>query len=414
MKVNENYKKFVIEKTVKGDYSNKQASAKLNLSIRHIKRLKKRFRIEKDISHKNKGKIPVNKISKEKETEILNLYKTKYYDFNFRHFIDCLEEYEKMTVSYNLVYRILTKNGIRSPKHQKLKHKENIHPLRERRKHFGELVQIDASIHNWFGNDLDKAGLHGAIDDATGIVLALYFDYNETLKGYYNMLYQILMNYGIPEAFYGDNRTVFEYQKRKLKDVENTRVQFKRCCNQLGIELITTSISQAKGRIERLWNTLQSRLLAELRLNNIKDMDSANKFLPGFIKKYNSKFKVEPMNNESYFVKMVKTDDINLYLSIIVERKILSGSIFKYKSHRYECIDYKDNVIKLKEDEIVKVIETFDSRIMVEHNGEIYDCKSVEFKPKAYQYVKKGRRIVPPGPNHPWKKFILNPRKIKK
>ena len=414
MKINENYKKFVIEKSVKGDYSNKQASTKLNLSIRHIKRLKKRFRIEKDISHKNKGKIPINKISKEKETEILNLYKTKYYDFNFRHFIDCLEEYEKITVSYNLVYRILTKNGIRSPKHQKLKHKENIHPLRERRKHFGELVQIDASIHNWFGNDLNKAGLHGAIDDATGIVLALYFDYNETLKGYYNMLYQILINYGIPEAFYGDNRTVFEYQKRKLKDVENTHIQFKRCCNQLGIELITTSVSQAKGRIERLWNTLQSRLLAELRLNNIKDMDSANKFLPGFIERYNSKFKVEPINNESYFVKMVKTDDINLYLSIIVERKILSGSIFKYKSHRYECIDYKDNVIKLKEDEIVKVIETFDSRIMVEYDGEIFDCRSIEFNPKEYRYIKKGRRIVPPGPNHPWKKFILNPRKIKK
>ena len=414
MKINENYKRFIIEKTIKGKYCNRKAAIQLNLSIRQIQRLKKRYREEKDISHRNKGKIPINKISKEKETEILNLYKSKYYDFNFRHFIDCLEEYEKITVSYNLVYRILTKNGLLSPKHQKLKHKENIHPLRERRKHFGELIQIDASIHNWFGDNLDKAGLHGAIDDATGMVLSLYFDYNETLNGYYNMLYQILTNYGIPEAFYGDNRTVFEYQKRKLPDTENTRVQFKRCCRQLGIELLTTSVSQAKGRIERLWNTLQSRLLAELRLNNIKDIKSANNFLKGFIERYNSKFKVEPINKESYFVKAPKVSDINLYLSIIVERKILTGSAFKYKTHRYECVDYKNDVVKLIEGENIKVIETFDGRIMVEHDGEIFDCKSIEFKPKEYTYVKKERRHIPLGPNHPWKKFVINPRKTNK
>ena len=406
MKNNDTYKKFVIEKAIKGKYSNRKASIQLDLSIRQIQRLKKRYKEEKDISHKNRGRIPINKISKEKETEILNLYKSKYCDFNFRHFIDCLEEYEKMTVSYNLVYRILIKNGFSSPKHHKKRGKENIHPLRERRKHLGELIQIDASIHNWFGDDLPKAALHGAVDDATGIITGLYFDENETLKGYYNMLNQILTNHGIPEAFYGDNRTIFEFQKKRLPDTENTHIQFKRCCNQLGIELITTSVSQAKGRIERLWNTLQSRLLAELRLNNIKDIESANKFLPSFIKRYNAKFKVEPISNESYFVKAPKLSDINLYLSIVVDRKILTGSIFKYKTHTFQCVDYKDNVVKLKEGEVIKVIETFDERIMVEYNGEIFDCRNIEFKPKDTHYIKKGRRTIPPGPNHPWKKYF--------
>lgn len=412
MKVNDNYKRFVIEKTVKGKYSNRKASIQLNLSIRQIQRLKKRFIEDKDISHKNKGKIPINKISKEKETEILNLYKSKYYDFNFRHFIDCLEEYEEITVSYNSVYRILTSNGFKSPKHHKKKDKVSVHPLRERRKHLGELIQIDASLHNWFGIDFPKATLHGAIDDATGIVTGLYFDESETLNGYYNMLNQILTNYGIPEAFYGDNRTIFEFQKKRLPDTENTHIQFKRCCNQLGIELITTSVSQAKGRIERLWNTLQSRLLAELRLNNIKDIESANKFLPGFIERFNSKFKVEPISDEPYFVKAPKPSDINLYLSIIVERKILIGSAFKYKNHRYQCIDGNDEIVKLFEGEIVKVIETFDGRIMAEHNGEIFDLRSIEYEPKGYTYVKKGRRSIPNGPNHPWKKFVINPKKI--
>lgn len=411
MKINDKYKSYVIKNTIKGKYSNRKASTMLGLSIRQIQRLKKRYKEEKDICHKSKGRIPINKIPKEKETEILNLYKTKYYDFNFRHFIDCLEEYEGISVSYNLVYRILSKYGFSSPKRHKIKRKNNIHPLRERRRHFGELVQIDASIHNWFGTNLPKVALHGAIDDASGTILGLYFDYSETLDGYYNMLNQILINYGIPEAFYGDNRNIFEFQKRKLSDTENTHIQFKRCCSQLGIELITTSISQAKGRIERLWNTLQSRLLAELRLNNIKDIKTANQFLPSFIIRYNTKFSVEPFDEESYFVPAPNLDDINLYLSIIVDRKILDGSIFKFKTHSYQCIDYKGNVIRLPIGERIKVIETFDSRLMVERNGEIFDVKNIEFKPKDTHYVKKGRKAIPKGPKHPWRYFVINSSK---
>lgn len=212
MKVNDNYKKCIIKDAIKGKISNKKAAEKLGLSIRQIQRLKKRYRDNNgDLTHKNKGKSPINKTSKEKETEILNLYTFKYFNFNFSHFNDCLKEYEKISVPYNLVYRILNENGFISPKHHHKRRKDNTHPLRERRKHFGELIQIDASIHNWFGMDLPKASLHGAIDDATSKVVGLYFDEYETLNGYYNVLFQILTKYGIPEAFYGDNRTVFEY-----------------------------------------------------------------------------------------------------------------------------------------------------------------------------------------------------------
>ena len=414
MKYNSAYKEMVIKKCIQGKYSNKKAANMLDLSPRQVQRLKKRFKKEKTLVHKNKGKPPINKGSKEIEANILQLYRSKYSNFNFRHFIECLEENEKIIASYDLVYRILTKGGFQSPKHHKEKNKENIHPLRERRKHFGELIQIDASIHPWFGFDAPKAALHGAIDDASGKILALWFDNYETLNGYYHMLFIILTKYGIPEAFYGDNRTIFEFQKKHLTEEENTHIQFKRCCSQLGIELITTSVSQAKGRIERLWNTLQSRLVAELELNHIQDIDSANAFLPDFIERYNAHFAVEPMEEESYFAPAPSGEEINLYLSVIIERKILDGSQFKYRNHCYQCVDRDDKVIKLLKGEAIKIIETFDKRILVEHDGEILDCREISFQPKDNHYVKKGRRVIPTNPNNPWRKFIINPKNIKK
>lgn len=410
MRYNVAYREMIIKKCIKGKYTNKKAANMLDLSVRQIKRLKKRLLANNSIAHGNCGKEPTNKISKEKETEILNLYNSKYLNFNFRHFIDCLEEYEEISVSYNLVYRILTTNDIKSPKHHKRSSNDSIHPLRERRKHFGELVQIDASIHNWFGSDVDKATLHGAIDDASGKILALYFDHNESLNGYYNMLYIILTKYGIPEALYGDNRTIFEYQRKKYIEEDNTHIHFKRCCSELGIELITTSVSQAKGRIERLWNTLQSRLVAELELNGINNIDSANKFLPSFIERYNAKFSVEPFDEESYFVPAPSLDDINLYLSIILDRKILDGSMFKYRNHRYQCIDSNNKLVKLATGESIKVIETFDHKLLVEHKGEILDCKEIQFKPKETIYIKKGRTYLPASPNNPWRRFVINPK----
>lgn len=115
---------------------------------------------------------------------------------------------------------------------------------------FRELLQIDASIHNWFGPDLPKATLHGAIDDATGTVMGLWFEKEETLKGYYEMMWQVLNKYGIPEAFYGDNRTIFEF--RKLSERSQTidrdvHVNFKRMCQQLGIELIPPRFPKQKA-----------------------------------------------------------------------------------------------------------------------------------------------------------------------
>lgn len=122
---------------------------------------------------------------------------------------------------------------------------EDSHSRRPRCSYFGEMLQMDASVHLWFGSV--KTQLHIAIDDCTGTIVGAYFDHQETLNGYYNIFYQILNVYGIPHMFYTDNRTVFEYKSKKMKDVgKDTFTQFSYACKQLGVEVKTTSIAQAK------------------------------------------------------------------------------------------------------------------------------------------------------------------------
>ena len=269
--LNESYVESIVRKAIAGRLTTGQAAAKLGVTKQYVNRLKKAY-AEKGAAafrHGNSGRSRPWKTDAETEARIVGLYKGKYAGFNFRHFLEKLNEEEGIAVAYDTLHRILTSAGFKSPKKHRTRKEKAEHPSRPRREHFGELLQIDASLHAWFGNDAPKATLHGAIDDATGTVMGLFFDGEETLKGYYEMAWQVLTKYGIPEAFYGDNRTIFEYRRLSERDQtpdRDVRTNFKRMCQQLGIELITTSVSQAKGRIERLWGTLQSRLISELRV----------------------------------------------------------------------------------------------------------------------------------------------------
>ena len=157
---------------------------------------------------------------------------------------------------------------------------ENSHPRCENPKYFGEIIEQDGSIHMWFG--VIKTCLHLAIDKATSTIVGAWFDYQETLNGYYHVFYQILTNYGIPYKFITDNRTVFNYMSLnpdKRTSDKDVLTQYGYACKQLGVELETTSVSQAKGLIERTNGTFQGRLVNELKLNGITTIEEANKYL---------------------------------------------------------------------------------------------------------------------------------------
>ena len=243
LRMNEKEKYDVIKELVDHNGNKNRAAKKLNISRRQINRLVIKYK-EKGKSgfvHGNRGHVPSKTLDKSISEDIILLYKTKYQDFNFNHFKEYLEEEEKIKVSYDFIYKHLTKTGILSPKARKktkkefikqqlLKEKkinlamskeqiENIinheisledsHPRGEKPKYFGEIIEQDGSIHKWFGDI--KSCLHLAIDKATSTIVGAYFDKEETLNGYYHLLYQILTNYGIPYKFLTDNRTVFNY-----------------------------------------------------------------------------------------------------------------------------------------------------------------------------------------------------------
>ena len=179
-------------------------------------------------------------------------------------------------------------------------------------------------IHLWFGSD--KTQLHIAVDDSTGAIVGAYFDYQETLNGYYHVLYQILIRYGIPYQFLTDNRTVFEYKKKHETALEkDTFTQFGYACKQLGIDIRTSSVAQAKGRVERMFGTLQSRLPVELRLNNVSSIEEANEFLNYYTKKFNKQFALPIDNIKSVFEMQPDNEKINLILAVLSPRKIDRG-----------------------------------------------------------------------------------------
>lgn len=414
--LNDNY----VLHCLKSNLSSKEVALKLGISKRYANKLREKYDKEGAccLIHKNRGKIKKWKTPADIENKIVSFYKEKYENFNFTHFQECLEKYEKIKIGYKPLYRILKENDFISPKAQKKRKKDNVHPLRDRRKAFGELLQIDASIHPWFKDSNLKYALHGAIDDATGTVMGLYFDDEETLSGYYHMFEKIILNYGIPKAFYTDKRTVFTYNKLSDKDKQienNTNIQFKRCCSQLGVEIISTSIAQAKGRIERLWETLQSRLLNELALNKITNINDANKFLPKFEREFNEKFAFDSKDFDNSFTPWNKTkEELSYYLSTQYSRITDNGSSFSLDCDKYCLVDGRHKVIVIPPKTKVNVFKTLSEKIVATYNGKYYETKlatsAKKHKIKPIEFKVETKPKWKPAPNHPWRKFIVSLR----
>lgn len=409
------YAEGVIKEAIKGTLSTGQAAARLGCTKQYVNRLKRKYS-EKGagaFAHGNAGKPKKWRTPPEAEKRVIALYSGKYEGFNFRHFVEKLNEDEGLPILYKVAYRILTAAGFKSPKSQRKRKKENAHPSRPRRQCFGELLQTDASLHDWFETG-EKATLHGSIDDATGTVMGLWFDKEETLDGYYRMLRQILTKYGIPEAFYSDRRTIFEYRRlaEREKSIDrDTHTQFARCCRQLGIAIVTTSVSQAKGRIERLWGTLQSRLASELRVRGIKTMDEANAYLPGFMADYNRRFAARPDMETSLFAPAPSPKEIDFYLAVQYERVLDNGCSFRLFGKRLQMCDGEGKTAKAIPRSGVDVYVTFSKQIVAVYDGRLWDVKPAGSEPRQTKPKQPGRPKWRPGPNHPWRRFVLNYKK---
>lgn len=433
----------IIKKLVDTNGNKHKAAIRLGYTIRYINKLIEKYKKEgkQGFIHKNTGRKPAITIPIKIKKEIIKLYEEKYYDFNWAHFKEKLKDSEKINISYTALRLLLTKEGYISPlcnrltrkkKKQELTNKkkltdvdkkviidnhildkEKAHPRKPRAKYFGELIQMDASGIKWF-NDIYST-LHLAIDDSTGMVVGAYFDEQETLKGYYNVLNQILTNYGIPNEFLTDRRSVFTYNLLENKIQENdTYTQFAYACKTLGINIKTSSIPQKKGRIERLNGTFQNRLPQELRVAQIKTIEEANNFLILYIKQFNKRFSLYKKNTISVFESQPSKETINLTLAVMASRKFDCGSSIKFKNKYYQAVNASESrVINFKKGTEALVIKTFDERLFVTVDEKIYLLKELaEHKTISKDFDEKktieGRIKYIPPMTHPWRKISFD------
>ena len=274
---------------VSGHYTAYEASELLGVSERQAYRLKARYTQSGStgILHRNRGRVSKRKVPGSVVAQILRLKKGVYQAFNDRHFRTMLAEREGIDLSRETIRTILRSDGI-PPKQPRKKPKHRTR--RERRAHEGELIQIDASYHDWFGTGR-KATLSGGIDDATGKIVGLYFSTRETTNSYLQLMLAIDRIHGVPVALYSDRHTIFT---AATKEGVRTSTQFSRAAQRLGMTIIRAYSPQAKGRIERLWGTLQDRLSAELKIAGITTIDEANEYLSQYIRKHNNAFAIQP------------------------------------------------------------------------------------------------------------------------
>ena len=286
---------------------------------------------------------------------------------------------------------------------------ENAHPRGEKPKYFGEIIEMDGSIHLWFGER--KVCLHLAIDKATSTIVGAYFDKEETLNGYYHVLYQILTKYGIPYSFLTDNRTVFNYlslNPDKRTSDKDVLTQFGYACKQLGIELKTTSVSQAKGLIERTNGTFQGRLVNELRLNGITTIEEANKYLAEiFVPKFNNKFAMDYKKFKSVFEESPSEEKINYTLAVLTPRKIDNGNSIKYKGCYYQPF-LNDELKCFKPKTECLVIKSYNGNLLVSIDEKIFELRKL-IRNKDYSEIFNEVNNTPkskahvPDMQHPWK-----------
>jgi hypothetical protein len=437
----------VIKKLVETEGNKQSACIKIGCTIRTVNRMIAGYNEfgKAFFVHGNTGRQPEHAIPEEVKRTVIDLYKNKYLEANFYHYTELLDEYEKINLSKSAVREVLMSENILSPKATKAVKKrvkeeleekqkdpqltakekkkiartivdiEDAHPRRPRSVNFGEVIQMDASLEVWFGDA--KCQLHIAVDDSTNTIVAAYFDKEETLNGYYNLLFQILINYGIPYKFLTDRRTVFEYKLKANATVEDdTFTQFGYACSQLGTIIQTSSIPQAKGRVERMFETLQSRLPIELRLAGVTDIDSANEFLKSYLKKFNARFALPINPNKSVFEKQPSYTQINLTLAVISERTIDCGHCLRYDKKYFKTVDEKSNPVYHRKGTEAMVIKAFDGTLYATINDIVYTLEEVparyssskNFDSPPENTEQKPKKTYIPPMSHPWKQASFN------
>lgn len=336
----------------------------------------------------------------------------RYRDCNDQHFAELLAQHEDIFISSSTVRRIRREARIQ-PKRRRRPPKA--HRPRERQPQFGMLVQLDGSFHPWLEDRAEPFALLAAIDDATGKIVAAVFRRQEDTEGYFRLTRNMVMEYGIPMSVYSDRHHIFRSPKetqtveQELAGEPMPLSQFGYALRDLGITHIKAMTPQAKGRIERLFQTLQDRWPVELRLRGVCTLEEANRVLPELIEEFNRRFAVAPRETDSAFVPLEQGPSLDEILCYRATRSVGHGETLSYQNKTWR-IDRSDSRQMIPPHTRVEVRQTLDGRVFVWYRGKAWPLQEIpKPDPKATPPTKKAspenRRPHKPAQDHPWRQY---------
>lgn len=342
----------ITERLVQGTLSLQQAATLLALTTRQMQRVRSAYKtkgMEASV-HGNTGRSPLNRTSTAMEEKIAALLEAlpALKNFNASHLHEVLVRDHDLTIGRSTLDRLLVTLGIHERKKKKSVQRRS---RRERVSAAGQMLQVDASQHDWLQGRGAKMSLLGAIDDATSVVVYLHFRPTEDQAGYLRMLREVVREYGVPASIYHDKHTILRSPKQATLDDELANrapmSQVQRVMHELGIEAIAAHSPQAKGRIERLWGTLQNRLINEMALANVCSLEEANSFLTDFMLRHNQRFEIEPVNTESCWVKPVVPLDTDYQFSAKEKRRVNNDN----------TVSWNNKTLQLKPDPTLPILQ---------------------------------------------------------
>ena len=413
MSVKELSRLEVMQRLSKKQMSQKEAGQILSVSTRQIKRLLKAYCRQgaAGLVSKQRGRTSNNCLSAEIKRQALDLWKRKYQGFGPTRAHEKLVEKEKFQLSKETVRKLMIEEGLWKARKAK---KVVVHQLRERRACFGELVQIDGSPHDWFEGRAAACVLLVFIDDATGKLLQLRFVDCESFLTYAQAAEGYFRQYGKPVAFYNDKHGIFRVNQRSV-GTGDAITQFGRAMQELDIQIICANTPQAKGRVERVIQTLQDRLPKEMRLQGIASREAGNAYLPEFIQDFNPRFGEEPRSTVDAHRPLNPKEDL-AHILTWQETRSLSKNL---------TLQFQNTVYQIQTDRPTYALRNAQVTVCVNANDEI----SIVYKNQAlsyslYQPQTKQAQVVlakdldltlsqhtptKPAPDHPWRKGFATP-----
>ena len=404
----------VVQKITAKQITQVEAAQLLGIGYRQVKRIVKQYRQHGAISlvSKRRSKPSNNRIPVKMKQRVIAIIEEKYPDFGPTFAHEKLCEAHAIHCCVETIRKWMIEDGLWQVKTQR---RACIHQPRARRAQFGELVQIDGSPHDWFEGRGERCNLTVFIDDATGQLMALHFTPTETTQAYMEALDYTLKQHGRPVALYADKHSIFRVN---MKNCDAQLTQFARACKTLDIGLIHANTPQAKGRVERANQTLQDRLVKELRLQGINDIERANAYLPTFIENYNRRFaKTAKSPVDAHRDVLHDAQQVQQILSIHSKRTLSKNLTCQYNNVQYQ-IQTRTKGYRLRYSTIT-VVESFKGKITLLCEGKALAYRTYQLDEKpAVVTDEKGINVAvdqaklqqcakpkyKPAPDHPWKK----------